>query len=189
MAIVETSYQYNNKGQLTGLFHRDKEGVLDAYRYGYDRLGNKIRIEKQRRGLEEESGSYSYGYDSIGRLAEVRKDGSLKSAYTYDAFGNRLGKMELSADGGKSKTTYCYNALNQLVKKAGIEGEETYTYDKRGNLSQIVRNGQVRNEYLYGALNRLEEARNHKREIARYTYNGLGHRIGKQTGQAEIPQV
>ena len=97
--------------------------------------------------------------------------------------------MELSTDGGKRETTYRYNALNQLVKKADIEGEETYTYDKRGNLSQIIRSGQVRNEYLYGVLNRLEEARNHKGEIARYAYNGLGHRIGKQTGQAEIPQV
>jgi len=182
---VETSYQYNSKGQLTDLVHRDKEGILDAYRYGYDNLGNKISIEKQRRGLTEESGSYGYGYDAIGRLTEVRKDGILKSAYTYDAFGNRLGKLDTGTVGGEQETTYDYNALNQLFKKVDIEGEEVYTYDKRGNLSQIVRNGQVRNEYLYGALNRLEEAINNKGEIAGYTYNGLGHRMRRQTGVME----
>jgi len=186
---METSYQYNSKGQLTGLAHRDQEGILDAYRYGYDSLGNKISIEKQRRGLKEESGDYGYEYDAIGRLTEVRKEGILKSAYTYDAFGNRLRKLDAGTADGERETTYRYNALNQLIKKADIEGEEVYTYDRRGNLSQVVKNGQVRNEYLYGALNRLEEARNHKGEIARYTYNGLGHRIGKQTGQAEMPQV
>jgi len=182
---METSYQYNGKGQLTGLIHKDQEGILDAYRYGYDNLGNKISIEKQRRGLKEESGGYGYGYDALGRLTEVRKEGILKSAYTYDAFGNRFGKLDVDTADGERETTYLYNALNQLIKKVDIEGEEVYTYDRRGNLSQIVKNGQVRNEYLYGVLNRLEEARNHKGEVAWYSYNGLGHRIGKQTGSIE----
>ena len=40
---------------------------------------------------------------------------------------------------------------------------------------------------IYGALNRLEQAVNAKGETALYTYNGLGHRIGKTTGTMEKP--
>lgn len=46
---------------------------MDKYTYQYDLLGNKAGIEKQRRGLEEESGSYRYGYDALGRLKKVRQ--------------------------------------------------------------------------------------------------------------------
>ena len=178
---METDYKYNRKGQLTNLTHSDQKGVLDDYRYEYDRVGNKISIEKQRRGLAEESGQYHYRYDEIGRLFEVSKNGIQTSVYRYDAFGNRLGKQENGPKGGREETTYYYNAINQLIKKVGSEGEESYRYDQRGNLTQRVQNGKIKNEYVYGAINRLEEAKNYKGEIAKYRYNGLGHRIGKET--------
>jgi YD repeat-containing protein len=180
---VETNYQHNYKGQITALVHKDPEGILDAYRYHYDHVGNKVSIEKQRRNLAEESGIYSYDYDAMGRLSQVKKDDILKSVYDYDSFGNRISKLEYGVAGGTQTISYCYNALNQLIHKVDKNtGEETYNYDRRGNLSQVIRNGQIQNEYLYGAINRLEEASNHKGEGARYLYNGLGHRIGKQTG-------
>lgn len=152
---MQTAYMYDSKGQIKELVHKDKEGILDRYTYQYDQLGNKIGIEKQRRGLEEESGSYQYRYDSLGRLNEVIKDGNPLRAYQYDAFGNRTGLMEQ----GK-QTTYVYNTVNQLLSRVDAGVEETYTYYKRGNLSQITANGQIKNQYLYGALNRLEQAVN-----------------------------
>ena len=72
---METSYAYDIKGQLMELTHRDQEGILDRYVYGYDLMGNKTTIEKQRRGLPEESGAYAYRYDAMGRLAGASKDG------------------------------------------------------------------------------------------------------------------
>ena len=60
--------------------------------------------------------------------------------------------------------------------------ERSYRYDKRGNLSQITENGRVKKQYVYGALNRLEEAVDKNGNAARYQYNGLGHWVGKQTG-------
>ena len=174
---MESNYTYNMKGQLTSLIHTDKAGTLDAYQYEYDITGNKTRIEKSRRGLEQESGTYTYAYDPIGRLAGVSKDGSLLRAYGYDAYGNRSSRQE-----GDSTTTYRYNALNQLVKKADHQAEEGYRYDKRGNLTEITKNGNLTNQYFFGALDRLEMAVNRKGEAARYTYNGLGHRVGKETG-------
>lgn len=177
---METSYAYDIKGQLMELTHRDKEGILDRYVYGYDLTGNKTSIEKQRRGLPEESGAYAYEYDAMGRLAGVSKDGQSLRTYEYDAFGNRSLLKE-----GSRETAYVYNAMNQLIQKTDVMNEETYAYDKRGNLSLILENGDIKDRYLYGALNRLEQAVNGKGEAAAYEYNGLGHRVGKASGALE----
>ena len=128
------------------LTHRDREGILDRYSYQYDLMGNKTAIEKQRRGLEEESGFYTYGYDALGRLNEVTRNGGTLREYEYDAFGNR---SLLREAGGE--TTYLYNALNQLVSRTDAVNEETYAYDKRGNLNLIMENGALKNRYTYGA--------------------------------------
>ena len=163
---METSYLYNTSGYLAELAHRDKEGILDRYRYQYDLTGNKTAIEKQRRGLPEESGIYAYGYDAPGRLSSVAKDGQSLRTYEYDAFGNRSLLKE-----GSRETSYAYNALNQLLSRADAVNEETYAYDRRGNLSRILENGALKNRYTYGAINRLEQAVNGEGEAASYTYN------------------
>ena len=181
---MSTSYAYNEKGQLLSLIHKDQEGILDAYHYEYDILGNKTGIEKQRRSLSEESGSYAYGYDALGRLSSVAKDGTALRSYTYDAFGNRTGLTEKG-----QQTRYTYNALNQLISKADVQGEETYSYDKRGNLTQVLREGNITNRYVYGAINRLEEAVSARGERAQYHYNGLGYRVGKEVRGVNIPKV
>ena len=192
---IESLYDYTEKGELASLTHQDKTGILDAYNYTYDIQGNKIGIEKIRRGLEEESGSYRYGYDELQRLTEVTKDGGLLRSYGYDAFGNRIQSIEV----GKTRSSYAYNVMNQLISRVdmGVEGEqlngnptigniineETYSYDKRGNLTEIFKNNNLINQYHFGALNRLEKAVNNQTvEASIYQYNGLGHRVGKSSG-------
>ena len=153
---TKTTYRYDRKDQLTELVHQDKEGILDRYTYLYDLLGNKTGITKERRGLEHERGQYRYG---------------------YDAFGNRTWKEESG-----EQTSYQYNALNQMVSERQGEIRKEYGYDKRGNLTAILENGAWKKQYVYGAMNRLEEAVDAAGKQARYQYNGLGHRVGKQEG-------
>ena len=186
---METSYVYNQKGQLTSLIHKDKEGVLDNYNYQYDLLGNKISIDKQRRGLEIESGVYSYDYDSVGRLSNVSKDGQLQRTYNYDAFGNRSQKREISGGTKYTVTNYAYNQLNQLMSMTdNQENHQRYSYDKRGNLTEVFKNNQLIQQYHYGTLNRLESTYNHERQLGTtYSYNGLGHRVGRVEGQPIEP--
>ena len=174
---TKTTYAYDKKDQLTELVHRDQDGILDRYTYLYDLLGNKTGITKERRGLEQESGSYTYGYDALGRLSEIQKDGEIQTRYGYDAFGNRTWKEERG-----EQTSYQYNALNQLVSERQGEIRKEYGYDKRGNLTAILENGAWKKRYVYGAMNRLEEAVDAAGKQARYQYNGLGHRVGKQEG-------
>ena len=174
---TKTTYRYDRKDQLTELVHQDKEGILDRYTYLYDLLGNKTGITKERRGLERESGQYRYGYDALGRLSEIQKDGEIQTRYGYDAFGNRTWKEERG-----EQTSYQYNALNQLVSERQGEIRKEYGYDKRGNLTAVLENGAWKKQYVYGAMNRLEEAVDAAGKQARYQYNGLGHRVGKQEG-------
>ena len=184
---TRTTYAYDEKSQLRELLHTDKEGILDRYTYEYDLLGNKTGITKERRNLEEESGAYTYGYDALERLSSIHKDGIRQTRYTYDAFGNRTGKEEQG-----TQIRYRYNSLNQLVSltdqnAGGSVSREIYRYDRRGNLSQILKDGQVKNQYVYGAINRLEQAVNGSGAKANYLYNGLGHRVGKQEAENQEP--
>ena len=174
---TKTTYRYDRKDQLTELLHQDQEGILDRYTYLYDLLGNKTGITKERSGLERESGQYRYGYDALGRLSEIQKDGEIQTQYGYDAFGNRTWKEESG-----EQTSYQYNALNQMVSERQGEIRKEYGYDKRGNLTAILENGAWKKQYVYGAMNRLEEAVDAAGKQARYQYNGLGHRVGKQEG-------
>ena len=174
---METIYGYTEKGQIESLIHSDIAGILDRYAYTYDSMGNKTGIEKERRGLEKENGRYAYAYDALGRLERVSKDGRELRSYTYDAFGNRTG-----VTGESGVIRYAYNALNQLVSKTDAQNETTYRYDRRGNLSLVLENSHMKNAYVYGAMNRLEEARNAQGDVSRYIYNGVGRRVGKETG-------
>ena len=138
--------------------------------YGYD---EQIRLFE----LKEGGRIISYGYDALGRLSEIQKDGQIQTAYGYDAFGNRTWKEE-----NGERTSYQYNILNQMVSEKHREVWKECGYDKRGNLTGIQENGAWKKQYVYGAINRLEEAVDAAGKQARYQYNGLGHRIGKQEG-------
>lgn len=119
-----------------------------------------------------------HGYDPLGRLSEVSRNGELLRRYWYDAFGNRISLRE-----GTKTTEYTYNVLNQLTEENAGEGlQRIYRYDKRGNLSEVKENGETVDQYLYGALNRLEQSANGMGKGARYEYNGLDYRVGKKEG-------
>ena len=61
--------------------------------------------------------------------------------------------------------------------------EQSYIYDKRGNLVERHRNSTLVSQYQFGALNRLEQAVNLETGLSStYRYNGLGYRVGQSTG-------
>ena len=177
---VRTEYSYNQLGQLEALRHFGAEGLLDKYIYRYDQLGNKTSIEKQRQGLEADSGLFCYSYDRLNRLSEVTKDGNQVRSYSYDNFSNRSEMVEKG-----TKTNYHFNALNQLI--SSTDGM-SYSYDGRGNMIEIYQDNQLINKHHFGALNRLESTYNIEQNLgASYQYNGLGHRVGRTEGQSLEP--
>ena len=128
--------------------------------------------------------TFTYSYDKLSRLVDVHKDGKALRKYTYDAFGNRLSFMNFEK---KTSNYYEYNDNNQLKHKITTEDgidlvhEYNYSYDKRGNLSQIVEDNVIKHQYLYGSLNRLERVIDQSGNRSDCVYNGLGHRVGKKS--------
>lgn len=180
---TKTAYQYNDFGQVQALSHLTGDGVLDQYLYSYDSKGNKTEIYKERQGLPEENGRFTYEYDSLNRLQDVLKDGKRIRSYEYDGYGNRTTQTE-----GDIRTSYTYNKMNQLIFSIDTRGDEqSFAYDKRGNLTEVHRNGVLTNQYQFGALNQLERVTNWEIGLdATYGYNGLGHRVSRSIGGSGV---
>lgn len=127
----------------------DANGVtLAKYSYGLGKAGERLTITESDGTSETET---TYQYDKLNRLVKetIAKDGNkLTNEYSYDKVSNRISKEtkvkgELSALANtdsqevqveEGRTTYTYNALNQLVTEESPEGSITYTYDANGNL-------------------------------------------------------
>ena len=211
---LRTVWHYNDDGLPEELIHEDKEGILDKYTYSYDAMGNKTGIIKVRRGLNEESGSYSYGYDELNRLTGVSKDGELIREYSFDAFSNRsvltdhgrgtrtiyhynalnqLTDEHTEAIASADKEIEAAVGFNRIpgIKRdvpnnAGYTIDKVYKYDKRGNLIREMRGEALIHGYEYGAINRLTRSWNDHDEEAGYIYNGLGHRVGRETAKSDL---
>ncbi|MBE5833005.1 MAG: hypothetical protein E7309_00005, partial [Butyrivibrio sp.] len=193
-----TTYDYYPGGLLKSLESFDTKGILDKYEYTYNEKGNRTSITRQRRDLENISGTYAYSYDDLGRLTESTRNGNLQSAYTYDAFGNRIREISEGVE-----TTYTYDILDRLIKKE-VSGKSqnseitgginpvvtTYGYDKRGNLISEYEQEVLTKSYSYNMQNLLEKSviRGTGADIqtVSYAYNYFGQRISKKTDIDEV---
>ncbi len=179
---IRTGYQYSPMGRLKSLTHQKSGTVLEQYEYEYDLMGNRTELQKDRRAsvfasvterlAREECGNYSYRYDSLDRLTEVLKDGKLQSRYRYDAYGNRTEK-----ETGEGTTHYSYNEADQLVREEGPDGERTFQYDRRGNLTAIRQGEELLQQYLYDETSRMAAASDGIHS-SWYQYSGAGNRTG-----------
>ncbi len=177
---ILTEYGYDAAGLTASLVHTGTDGILESYQYGYDAAGNRVREERYRKDMEEDTGTYTYEYDRLHRLVRTVKDGKFLRSYRYDSFGNRTDRLE-----GEKHTHYTYNTLNQLIHDTDGTIEHSYEYDGRGNLICTLENGNLAHVYAFGAMNRMTRAVDGMGNAAEYRYNGLGYRTGMREGKAE----
>ena len=163
--------EYLPGGSLKSLEMYDTKGILDKYVYNYDTQGNRNEIERYRRDFNSISGRYSYGYDNENRLTSISLNGALLRSYSYDAFGNRRSMLE---DG--DTTTYRYDELDRLIEEVNSYEKKTYSYDKRGNISEKRINDVLKKTFAYDATNMLTNVTDASKGEASYIYNGLGKR-------------
>lgn len=125
---VESLYRYDGEGRLSGLVHQNGEGILEAFDYGYDIMGNRTG---ERRSSSQEGYSYerSYTYDALCRLTEVRENGETVRRYGYDAYGERAGQDAGSEESGIS-----------------------FVVNGPGQLTAVYRNGEPCQENTYNGL-------------------------------------
>ena len=144
----------------------------------------------------------TYGYDKLNRLVKetIAKDGNeLTNEYSYDKASSRIsketkvkGEMSAIADTSseevqvtEGRTTYTYNALNQLVAERSPGGSITYTYDANGNL--VKQSGSKNVDYSYDKENHLLRAtiqQGNSVTIESYTYDYAGNRLSKTVNES-----
>lgn len=173
---LETTYNRDEMGRITGITHLDSVGVLMSLTFGYDAEGNKVRMSVRRRNLPGCDADLAYEYDALGRLIQVRQGEEVVRAYGYDAFDNRLWD-----EGRHGRTTYEYDAGDRLLRTVAGGRATNFSYDGRGNLRTVCRDGHVEHSYEYDATNRLVQATSAKDSCAvHYAYDGLGQRVSRQ---------
>ena len=187
---ISSLYSYDERGLLSSLCHMKGDKKLEEYIYGYDLLGNKTKVVRQRdvdhKGIKEDknkekiihklwedSSTFNYEYDSLSRLVAVKRGEKEVCTYTYDAFGNR---SKMKKDG--IEVAYTYDALDRLIRINSLHTNESYEYDKRGNLIGVTDRGKKIKAYEYGALGRLGLSYSNLGNARSYDYDGMGNRIG-----------
>ncbi|MBC2258910.1 DUF6531 domain-containing protein [Listeria booriae] len=175
--LAKVAYDYNELNKISSMKHFDADTLLDYYQYSYDYAGNKNRIIKERSGIEEDSGSFIYDYDELNRLIQVSDIGSTVRKYEYDPFGNRSNMFDCR----KGNIEYEYTKLNQLIHMKSDTDEIDYEYDRRGNMTALLKQGVLDTAYLFDATNKLTELKSSTGDSLIYEYSGLGNRISETT--------
>ena len=191
---IKTNYRYNELGRLDEISHHGAE-LGEIYTYKYDVLGNKISQKKKRSSIEEDNGRLDYQYDALNRLKCVVQGGNILREYEYDAFGNRIKKIEY-IEGQEEQTSYTYNERNQLLTESTDGKVVQYSYDRRGNLTKLKSGDEVSKQFTFDAANQMTktiETQGSMRKSVVFEYNGLGYRTSQEINcltenNAETPQ-
>lgn len=115
----------------------------------------------------------TYGYTSRNQLASVTPAGGSAVGYTYDKAGEptRLGAATLTAD-----------AASEVTKLTQGGTSTTYSYDLRGDRTQIAVSGGATVNYSYNGANQLTSVTGVSAGTTTYAYNGDGLRMSKTVG-------
>nr|WP_314466497.1 RHS repeat-associated core domain-containing protein [uncultured Clostridium sp.] len=180
-SLMETTYRYNNKDQLT---HQEDPGNV-VKDYTYDIYGNRQSFKLTCQGKANPDVSLYYLYDDLYRLKQVRKDsaaGVVLAEYEYDGKGNR---KTLRYPQSGMETSYEYNDGNRIIalknKRQGtVISAWEYSYDVDGNfLTKIKKAGSapVTISYCYDWLGRLTEEDYSDWKRTLYTYDAYSNRM------------
>jgi RHS repeat-associated protein len=151
----EKTYGYDDAFRITGI--TDTITPTDSYTFGFDELDRLTSAAKTgtTRGWTydangnrlSETGAAPSAYtisSTDNRVSAI--SGSVSRSYSYDAAGNTLTYSNITATynnrgrmstltKGATTATFSYNALGELVKRAGgLPGTVHYVYDEAGHL-------------------------------------------------------
>ncbi len=165
-------YTYNSLNRLTYLENRKSTGeIISSYAYTLGPAGNRISV------VEDTGRTVDYTYDALYRLTEEDITdavlGNQTISYTYDAFGNRLTKIDATG-----VTSYTYDANDRLLTETTPLGTNTYGYDDNGN-TVSKSDGTGTTTYTYDYENRLIGAVTPSSSIA-YAYDSDGIRMSSE---------
>ena len=183
---VLQSYEYNARGQITGItdgngeridYHLDtwgritgvgfSDGVTEGYEY--------TPSGQISRTVNGNGGAIRYRYNSFGKVRERIDQTGDTETFRYDEEGNL--SLHIDRDGRRISRTY--NVFGNLICEKAVDenGENpvvtTCRYDSLGRLIHAVCNGHSY-EYIYNDQGRLKEKRSGGRRLISYTYDQAG---------------
>ena len=147
----ETSYEYDNNGNLKKITRKD---VVDGGTNYWSSTINYFTDEGHPwKGLvqsvtDPRNNTTSYEYDTYGYLKKIIAPTLKTASFVYDAGGRLMSQTD--ADG--VTTTYSYDKLNRTKTVTdNLSRVTTYTYDANGNLDNVVDPRKIKTQYTYKA--------------------------------------
>ncbi|MEJ0027174.1 MAG: LysM peptidoglycan-binding domain-containing protein [Rhizomicrobium sp.] len=183
----------------------DAEGYYEQYTL--DAFGDRLTVRNKLGGVTTNT------FDRRGLLktevlpiSSTRADGSVEAssvtnAYTYDARGNLLTRIEASGLTEQRTTTYTYDKMNRVLTQVlgnttteiisvvsptdlktltNVTPTTTYKYDSRGNLIEQDDANGARALTYYDHLNRRIAAVNALGVLSNWTYDANGNVVAQR---------
>lgn len=173
----KVTYEYDGMGRVSKETYEDGQSYTA---YEYDNNGNVLTKTYVSKG---ETYTYTYKYDDNNRATTVCDPTGIKTEYEYtwsglvkketikDEAGNVLSSIEYTYDKnenvesvkdllGDSEIHYTYDERN-LVKTVTDERDNvySYSYDKSGNLIEVVNPDKSKETYTYDENNNLKTSK------------------------------
>ena len=183
---VLQSYEYNARGQITGIM--DGNGERIEYRLDtWGRITGVVFSDGVTEGYEYtpsgqvsrtingNGGAIRYRYNSFGKVRERIDQTGDTETFRYDEEGNL--SLHIDRDGRQVSRTY--NVFGNLICEKAVDenGENpvitTCRYDSLGRLTHAVCNGHSY-EYIYNDQGQLKEKRSGGRRLISCTYDRAG---------------
>ena len=194
-----TRFSYDKAGDLTGITYPDHVVGVLAYNHGgqlvtenysYAACASPCRVAW--RPLV----GFSYARDAAGFVTSATTTGiaAPKQTYTYTS----LNQLASATPAGGTATSYAYDKADEptqlgaatLTEDAAGEVTQTvagattttFSYDARGNRTQMAVSGGASLSYTFDANNHLTSVAGLASGTATYAYNGDGLRMSKTVG-------
>jgi len=175
-----TTYSYNNADWLTSVV--DAAGGTTTY--FYDANGNRTKVTNARgkdttstydsrnrvASVTDALGITNFAYDDASNLTE-RAIGNVRTLYTYDA-GRRVTEVEYR-DGSTflSEVDYTYDTRGNRTQMVDPTGTTTYAYDGMNQITSVTSPGSVTVAYQYSIVGDRTRITYQDTKQVNYTYD------------------
>jgi len=176
-----STYTYDTNDRVTGIVQKNGVGAtLLTHAYGYDLAGNVTLRTDTKAGADPVAVAYGYDKRNQIKVERAQKTGTsttplYQHEYGYDSNLNRTGKTVTLGTNAPTTEAYTLYPNSDRVKTAA---SKTYSYDAKGNVSNVSVGGTSSASAVWNADNRLTSLTN-SGGTSLYTYNGAGLRTGK----------
>jgi RHS repeat-associated protein len=163
-----TQMSYNDRGQITQLIHADGTSIS----YAYDAFGNLTNT------VDESGAERSKTYDAYHQVTSSTDPLGNTTSFGYYALYHNLPNQVILPSGKKSVMGYDtdYHMTNQTVGVGTVDAATTsYTYDKVGNVSQVIDGSGHTWNYSYDSRNRKIAQTDALGNKTQYSYDAAGN--------------